>query len=65
MSLMSLTHEKVERLKQEHQEKSKALQELLDTPIKKFWMDDLNNFEKLLVEQESLEAKANSKQVKG
>lgn len=55
MPLLSLTFEKVEKLKSELNEKKIALAETLDNPIKNMWLNDLLVFEKAYDEAELVE----------
>lgn len=55
MPLLSLTFEKVEKLKSELNEKKIALMETLENPIKNMWLNDLLAFEKVLDEAELAE----------
>jgi len=61
MPLLSLTFEKVEKLKSELNEKKIALTETLDNPIKNMWLNDLLVFEKAYDEAELVEKKGQSK----
>ena len=63
MPLLSLTYEKVERLKADLQEKEIAMELLIKTHLKQMWNDDLNVLERLLDELEDDDKKAQSKQV--
>ena len=61
MPLLSLTYEKVERLKADLQEKEIAMELLMKTHLKQMWNDDLNVLERLLDELEDDDKKAQSK----
>ena len=63
MPLLSLTYEKVERLKADLQEKEINMELLMKIPLKQMWTDDLDVLERLLDELEDDDKKAQSKQV--
>merc|ERR1719293_267158 len=56
MNLWSLTYEKVEEIKKQHEQKVQELNILLKTTIEQMWDRDLDALLKCIEEQEALEA---------